>query len=54
MSRPRALVLTGSLGLGHHVVTEVVADSLEQMGWSTGVFVTGFGVYLTIKGANTG
>jgi len=38
MSRPRALVLTGSLGMGHHVVTEVVADSLEQMGWSTGVF----------------
>ena len=27
MSRPRALVLTGSLGMGHHVVTEVVADS---------------------------
>ena len=24
--------------MGHHVVTEVVADSLEQMGWSTGVF----------------
>ena len=23
--------------MGHHVVTEVVADSLEQMGWSTGV-----------------
>ena len=38
MSRPRALVLTGSLGMGHHVVTEVVADSLETMGWSTGVF----------------
>lgn len=38
MSRPQALVLTGSLGMGHHVVTEVVADSLEQMGWSTGVF----------------
>ena len=38
MSRPRALVLTGSLGMGHHVVTEVVADGLEQMGWSTGVF----------------
>jgi UDP-N-acetylglucosamine:LPS N-acetylglucosamine transferase len=38
MSRPRALVLTGSLGMGHHVVTEVVADSLESMGWSTGVF----------------
>src|SRR5258708_15974278 len=38
MSRPRALVLTGSLGMGHHVVTEVVADSLEQMGWSTSVF----------------
>ena len=38
MSRPRALVLTGSLGMGHHVVTEVVADSLEQMGWSTGMF----------------
>jgi processive 1,2-diacylglycerol beta-glucosyltransferase len=38
LSRPRALVLTGSLGMGHHVVTEVVADSLEQMGWSTGVF----------------
>jgi processive 1,2-diacylglycerol beta-glucosyltransferase len=38
MSRPRALVLTGSLGMGHHVVTEVVANSLEQMGWSTSVF----------------
>jgi processive 1,2-diacylglycerol beta-glucosyltransferase len=38
VSRPRALVLTGSLGMGHHVVTEVVADSLENMGWSTGVF----------------
>ena len=38
VSRPRVLVLTGSLGMGHHVVTEVVADSLENMGWSTGVF----------------
>ena len=37
MSRPRALVLTASLGMGHHVVTEVVADSLGQLGWSTGV-----------------
>jgi UDP-N-acetylglucosamine:LPS N-acetylglucosamine transferase len=24
--------------MGHHVVTEVVANSLEQMGWSTSVF----------------
>jgi UDP-N-acetylglucosamine:LPS N-acetylglucosamine transferase len=38
MSRPRALVLTGSLGMGHHVVTDVVANSLEEMGWATGVF----------------
>ena len=37
VSRPRAVVLTGSLGMGHHVVTEVVAESLENLGWSTGV-----------------
>ena len=37
MSQPRALVLTGSLGMGHHVVTEVVANSLEHLGWRTGV-----------------
>lgn len=33
----RALVLTGSLGLGHHVITEVVADSLRRLGWRTDV-----------------
>lgn len=37
MSRQRALVLTGNLGMGHHVVTEVVTDSLERLGWSTDV-----------------
>jgi processive 1,2-diacylglycerol beta-glucosyltransferase len=37
MRQARALVLTGSLGMGHHVVTEVVANSLERLGWSTGV-----------------
>ncbi len=37
MSRPRALVLTASLGMGHHVVTEVVGDSLGRLGWSTDV-----------------
>lgn len=37
MSPPRALVLTGDVGMGHHVVTEVVAESLERMGWSAAV-----------------
>lgn len=37
MTGPRALVLTGDVGMGHHVVTEVVADSLTQMGWTTDV-----------------
>ena len=36
-SRPRALVLTGDVGMGHHVVTEVVAEGLERIGWSTEV-----------------
>ncbi len=35
MSRPAALVLTGDLGMGHHMVSEVVADSLEHLGWRT-------------------
>lgn len=30
-----ALLLTGNLGLGHHVVTGVVADSFSRMGWTT-------------------
>lgn len=34
---PTALVLTGNLGLGHHMVTEVVADSFARMGWRTEV-----------------
>lgn len=34
---PAALLLTGDLGLGHHMVTEVVADSFHQMGWRTEV-----------------
>jgi len=29
----RAVVLTGSLGMGHHIVTEVVATSLAGMGF---------------------
>lgn len=36
-SSPAALLLTGDLGLGHHMVTEVVADSFHQMGWRTEV-----------------
>ncbi|MGC8472299.1 MAG: glycosyltransferase [Acidimicrobiales bacterium] len=36
-SRPHALVLTGDVGMGHHVVTEVVAEALERVGWSTEV-----------------
>jgi hypothetical protein len=35
MSRPAALVLTGDLGMGHHMVSQVVADSLERQGWRT-------------------
>lgn len=34
---PAALLLTGDLGLGHHMVTEVVADSFARMGWRTEV-----------------
>lgn len=34
---PRALLLTGNLGLGHHMVTGVVADSFNRMGWRTEV-----------------
>lgn len=37
MSRRRALVLTGDVGMGHHVVTEVVVESMEQLGWATDV-----------------
>lgn len=36
-SAPTALLLTGNLGLGHHMVTEVVADSFGRMGWRTEV-----------------
>lgn len=32
---PTALLLTGTLGLGHHMVTGVVADSFTRMGWKT-------------------
>jgi processive 1,2-diacylglycerol beta-glucosyltransferase len=32
---PTALLLTGTLGLGHHMVTGVVADSFKRMGWKT-------------------
>ncbi len=35
MSRRDALVLTGDLGMGHHMVSQVVADSLEDLGWRT-------------------
>ena len=31
MSRPAALVLTGDLGTGHHMVSQVVADSLREL-----------------------
>lgn len=34
---PSALLLSGNLGLGHHMITEVVADSFHQMGWRTEV-----------------
>ncbi|HZC64185.1 MAG TPA: hypothetical protein VE464_21300 [Streptosporangiaceae bacterium] len=29
----RAVILSGSLGLGHHVVSEVVSASLASLGW---------------------
>ena len=35
MSRPAALVLTGDLGIGHHMVSQVVAEGLERRGWHT-------------------
>ncbi len=35
MSRPAALVLSGDLGMGHHMISQVVADSLERQGWRT-------------------
>jgi UDP-N-acetylglucosamine:LPS N-acetylglucosamine transferase len=31
----QAVILSGSLGLGHSVVAEVVADSLAQLGWQS-------------------
>jgi UDP-N-acetylglucosamine:LPS N-acetylglucosamine transferase len=31
----RALILSGSLGLGHSIIAEVVADSLAQLGWQS-------------------
>jgi processive 1,2-diacylglycerol beta-glucosyltransferase len=37
VSGPAALVLTGDLGMGHHVVSGVVADALEGLGWRTRV-----------------
>ena len=37
MGRQRALVLTGDLGMGHHVITEIVVGSLDRLGWSTEV-----------------
>lgn len=33
--RRRAAVLTGSLGMGHHVTTDVVATSLDRLGFDT-------------------
>ena len=37
MNLPRAIVLTGDVGMGHHVVTQVVAESLDEMGFRTDV-----------------
>jgi processive 1,2-diacylglycerol beta-glucosyltransferase len=37
VGRQRALVLTGNLGMGHHVITEIVVGSLDRLGWSTEV-----------------
>ncbi len=37
MEKRHAVVLTGDLGMGHHVISEVVADSLASLGWSTEV-----------------
>jgi processive 1,2-diacylglycerol beta-glucosyltransferase len=34
---PAALLLTGDLGAGHHIVTQVVADSFRSMGFRTEV-----------------
>jgi processive 1,2-diacylglycerol beta-glucosyltransferase len=31
----QALILSGSLGLGHDVIAEVVSDSLAQLGWQS-------------------
>ena len=31
----RAVILSGSLGLGHHVVSEVLAGSLARLGWES-------------------
>jgi hypothetical protein len=36
MSRPAALVLTGDLGMGRHMVSQVVAGGLEARGWRHG------------------
>lgn len=35
MSERRALLLSGSLGMGHDVMAEACADSLRSRGWST-------------------
>lgn len=37
MEERHAVVLTGDLGMGHHVITEVVSESLERLGWSTDI-----------------
>ena len=32
---PRAVILTGSLGMGHDVLAEIVTGSLDRLGWQT-------------------
>lgn len=35
MSPKRAVILSGSLGLGHHIISEVLNKSLDDLGWET-------------------